>query len=75
MNKNQFDAKNGAVILNHCQGCTVTICQGDRLQGFESELLQIYRALDVKGKAALLGLALELKETAGHTETAASGAE
>lgn len=62
MKKKQLIAKDGAVILNHCQGCTVTIYQHHQMQDIEMELLRIYRSLSVKQKIDLLGYAMALED-------------
>lgn len=38
---------------------------GDQLQGFEAELLRIFRSLDMKGKANLIQAAYSLEESQG----------
>ena len=39
---------------------------GDQLQGFEAELLRIFRSLDMKGKSSLIQAAYTLEEAQGE---------
>ncbi len=59
-------AADGATVLQHSAGNTVTVTNsggGSKpLDGFASELLRIYDALDMRGKSALLQAAYAIEE-------------
>lgn len=61
------NVSNGAAVFQQSKGNTVTISSstgsGD-LQGFEAELLRIYRELDMKGKMDLMQYAFGAEERA-----------
>lgn len=59
---------NGAAVLQQSSGNHVSVssssAQGTDLQGFEAELIRIYRDLDLKGKSNLMQHAFSLDEAA-----------
>lgn len=59
----------GAAVLQHSTGNSVSVSNSrgevDKLDGFEAELLRIYRKLDMKSKSAMLQAAYEIEEQAG----------
>ena len=65
------NASNGAAIIHQSTGNTVSVSSGGStsdLQGFEAELIRIYRDLDLKNKSALMQYAFTLDENAKSTE-------
>ena len=64
-------ASNGAAVLQQSSGNTVSVSSGGNggdLQGFEAELVRIYKDLDLKGKSALMQYAFTLDENAKTPE-------
>ena len=61
-------ASNGAAVLQQSSGNTVSVTSGggsdSDIQGFEAELIRIYKDLDLKGKSALMQYAFTLDENA-----------
>ena len=60
-------ASNGAAILQQSSGNHVAVSssnssRGDDVHGFESELLRIYREVDLKSKSELLQFAYTIEE-------------
>lgn len=60
------NVSNGAAVLQQSAGNTVTVSSssGSELQGFEAELIRIYRELDMKGKMDLMQYAFGTEERA-----------
>ena len=60
------NVSNGAAVLQQSAGNTVTVSSstGEAFQGFEAELIRIYRDLDLKGKSNLMQHAFSLDEAA-----------
>ena len=55
------NVSDGAAVLQHSTGNHVAVSShdGTNLQGFEAELIRIYRTLDTKGKSKLMQAAIE----------------
>ena len=59
------NAADGAAVLQQSSGNTVTVTNSGRsyaLDGFASELMRIYDALDMRGKSALIQAAYAIEE-------------
>lgn len=72
-NQNTATAQNGAAVLQNSGGNTVSINTGEGasnidLQGFEQELVRIYRRLNMLGKSELIHKAYSLEAVIDNDE-------
>ena len=57
----------GSAVIQNSHGNSVSVANQEassgKLDGFEAELIRIYRAIDIKGKSELIQNAFELEES------------